>query len=256
MAEIHTFWSGKLGGLERLSLASLKRHHSDVFLHCYEDPGLVPAGIVVEDARKIVPERLFRLAEQQRKFAMFTDLFRYDVLAMRGGFWVDLDVICIRPFPEYGEQMAFTGSQAKPGEAETFVIYAPSGHDLVKAASRIAHDSVDFNQNIYGHLSECIGRQLGRRILSEAIIEDPVVYSPLYAADIRHAFATPNPLRHLKRLVTGIRSPYFLPAECRAVHFFNHSLQKAGLAGKISLGWRGAPFSLYRRMVNRYLPGN
>ena len=32
-------------------------------------------------------------------YAGFANFFRYELLRKRGGWWVDLDTICLRPFP-------------------------------------------------------------------------------------------------------------------------------------------------------------
>lgn len=98
---IQGLWIGMLGPLEQLSMASFIAHGHEYHLYCYEHPGAVPAGVTVKDARDILPqEAVFTYAKGKEKggYSAFADLFRYKLLAEKGGWWADTDVICLKPF--------------------------------------------------------------------------------------------------------------------------------------------------------------
>jgi hypothetical protein len=97
---INTLWFGdRLGYLERLSIASFLATGHKVNLFSYEPSILqgVPDGIYVSDAREIMddPERV-KLFDGKLK-ALGSDFFRYEVFGKAAGYWVDLDVILLKP---------------------------------------------------------------------------------------------------------------------------------------------------------------
>jgi glycosyltransferase involved in cell wall biosynthesis len=104
---VHGLWIGSLSRLERLTLHTFVEHGHEFHLWRYEEtPDPLPAGVVVRNARKILPRgAVFRKREDDARqglgagsYATFSDLFRAKLLHDMGGIWVDLDVICLRPF--------------------------------------------------------------------------------------------------------------------------------------------------------------
>ena len=53
----------------------------------------VPDGVTLSDATQVLPAGT--LTQFQEHFAAFADLFRYQLLHDRGGWWVDTDVYCL-----------------------------------------------------------------------------------------------------------------------------------------------------------------
>jgi hypothetical protein len=53
---------------------------------------------VVRDANEIIAETHVFKNARQNTFAAFSDFLRYKLLLDRGGWWVDVDTICLRPF--------------------------------------------------------------------------------------------------------------------------------------------------------------
>jgi hypothetical protein len=69
----------------------------------------VPPGVDVRDAAKIIPrERVFCYKAGMRpgSYAGFSDLFRYKPLYDCGGWWTDLDVVCLQPL-DFDQWYAF-----------------------------------------------------------------------------------------------------------------------------------------------------
>src|SRR5262249_43552223 len=63
--------------------------------------------------------------------ALFSNLFRYKLLAERGGWWVDTDVICLgREIPQYEIFCAYEGSGS--GVVNGAVLYLPKGHAVAR----------------------------------------------------------------------------------------------------------------------------
>jgi hypothetical protein len=100
MTEFNFFWhGGPLTILNWVGVASFVRLGHTARLWAY-DPLDVPAGVVVEDASEIIPkEALFHFMNPvtgRPDVGPFSDLFRFKLLWMRGGWWSDTDVICLQ----------------------------------------------------------------------------------------------------------------------------------------------------------------
>ena len=104
---VHGMWIGRyLSNLELLTLHSFIRHGHEFHLWLYDDLVTpLPSGVVIEDAAELIPkESIFTKKNLDAEcgvgkgsYGPFSDLFRYKLLYERGGFWVDMDVTCLRP---------------------------------------------------------------------------------------------------------------------------------------------------------------
>ena len=114
-------WIGEgLSPYERMCITSFLDHGHDFHLYAYDQLDNVPAGTTVMDAREILPESdifTYRHGEGKGSVAVFSDWFRYKLLFDRGGWWVDLDVVCL------GNELP-----------DTEIVLAPEDHRLVNCA--------------------------------------------------------------------------------------------------------------------------
>jgi hypothetical protein len=102
MSLVQSLWIGsRLSGQEILSIKSFLAHGHDYHLYIYDDIGPVPAGTVVKDAATIL-DRRHACRDQFGTYCFLADKFRYKLLRERGGWWVDTDIICVRPFTKLG----------------------------------------------------------------------------------------------------------------------------------------------------------
>jgi glycosyltransferase involved in cell wall biosynthesis len=106
---VHSLWIGStLSKLELLTLRSFLRHGHEFHLWVYdkiETP--LPKEVIIEDANQIIPKKqIIKKADTDPETGVgrgsfsspFSDLFRYKLLHEKGGYWVDMDVTCLRPF--------------------------------------------------------------------------------------------------------------------------------------------------------------
>ena len=95
---IQSLWIGdRLSTLERLCLASFLQHGHAVHLYVYGDVADVPLGVQLHDATAILPANRIFMYRKRKSYAGFSNLFRYKLLAERGGCWIDADLICLAP---------------------------------------------------------------------------------------------------------------------------------------------------------------
>ena len=115
--------------MERLSIQSFLANGHEFHLYTYRAMEGIPEGTVRRDANEILPaSRVFR-DQDIGSFSGFADLFRYKLLLERGGWWVDLDIVCLKPLPaphqeyvfvlENQREMANCVLFSRPGEAAT-----------------------------------------------------------------------------------------------------------------------------------------
>ena len=57
----------------------------------------IPAGTVVRNAEEILPASAIFRYRDSGSYSGFANFFRYELLWKYGGWWVDLDTICVRP---------------------------------------------------------------------------------------------------------------------------------------------------------------
>ncbi len=101
---IQGLWIGaELSVMEQLSIASFLSNGHRFHLFVYSDVKNVPAGTVVRDGEEILPASAIFRYRDNGSYAGFSNFFRYELLWKHGGWWVDLDTICLRPFRFAGD---------------------------------------------------------------------------------------------------------------------------------------------------------
>ena len=105
---IQGLWVGpELSVMEQLSVSSFLRHGHQYHLYVYDDVKNIPAGTVIKDGNEILSaSRIFQY-KQQASYSGFSNFFRYKLLLERGGWWVDTDTVCLKPF-DFSEEYVFS----------------------------------------------------------------------------------------------------------------------------------------------------
>jgi len=134
---VQSLWVGsRLSAMERMTIQSFLASGHVFHLYCYDSISGVPAGTELMDAAAILPrERIFTY---QSGFAAgspaaFSNFFRYKLLLERGGWWVDTDVICLRPFDIPNEEVWTSEFQDPPlgPIVSTSVMRAQAGNQIM-----------------------------------------------------------------------------------------------------------------------------
>lgn len=129
---LNSVWVGEtLGPLEQLCvLSGLAAGHS-FRIYSYDPHNLkgVPNGAEVRDAAEVMPrERMIAYAECG-SFVLGSNFWRYEMLGQDLGYWVDLDLLLLKPL-DFAEDYVF-GREVE-GSINTAVIYAPPESELVR----------------------------------------------------------------------------------------------------------------------------
>ncbi len=130
LPDVRGFWFGSaLSKIEQLCIRSFQDHGHRFVLFRYGELSGIPQGTEVRDANELIPKPEVRPFVQRGNLASFADWFRWELLRREGGYWVDLDIICLAPF-DFEEEVVF-GYQHDdtPNQA---VVRFPSNHPAVR----------------------------------------------------------------------------------------------------------------------------
>jgi len=217
MADIASFHGGKpLNLWEWSCLQSFADHGHSIALYSYDRP-LLPPGVHAADAADIVPRADFDrfIAASPGAYAQFSDLFRYELLYRRGGWWVDTDVLCLsRTLPDPGFFIA-----RKKGERINNAIMAFSpGHELVAAALRSARKGARktrFSRRVF------LGPDLVSRLVKErGLLQATAAGNVCYPFHQEHVFALVLPEKRTYVEKTVENSPF--------IHLFQENFRQLG----------------------------
>lgn len=98
--DVRTFWTGPdLSYYEDLSLRSAVATGARVLLYTYNKTLNVPEGVELADAREVLSGPLYQFHHKDgdRSLALHSDLFRYLAIQKFGGWYMDLDIVVMKP---------------------------------------------------------------------------------------------------------------------------------------------------------------
>lgn len=130
---IQSLWiGGRLSVMEQLCISSFLKNGHEFHLYTYNYIPNVPEGTIVKDASEIIgPDKIFKYKDRDT-YAGFSNIFRYKLLFENGNYWVDTDVICLKPFDCDSDYVfasskwdRMAGEPMKPFLMESCVIKAP-----------------------------------------------------------------------------------------------------------------------------------
>jgi Glycosyltransferase sugar-binding region containing DXD motif len=230
---IQGLWIGpRLSTMERLSIASFLHHGHPYHLYVYGDVEGVPPGAELRDGNEILPAATVFLYPRHESYSGFSNFFRYKLLLERGGWWVDSDVVCLRPF-DFSAEHVFASEPAEDGEvAATAVLKAPAG-SAVMARAWSACQAKDVSRLAWG--------ETGPRLLAELI-------QALSLEDCRLPSAVFCPLSY-HRWREFLEPDGATVGEAHAVHLWHEKWRRAG----VDKDARFPAGCLYERLKQFYL---
>jgi mannosyltransferase OCH1-like enzyme len=133
---VQGLWIGsELSVMEQLSINSFLLNGHEYHLYVYDDLKHIPAGTVVMDASEILRSSSIFQYKRSPSYAGFANFFRYKLLLERGGWWVDSDTICLKPFDIPADHVFATEIDYRGREVvASCVIKVPPGSDVMRYA--------------------------------------------------------------------------------------------------------------------------
>jgi len=146
---INGLWIGsKLSQVELLTIKSFLHHGHDFHLWVYDKIETeLPKNVTIRNAEEIIPrENVFsyentnQFGHGKGSFAGFSDIFRYKLLFDHGGWWVDMDVCCLKPF-DFNENYVFRTHHQLLSVGN--IMKCPKGSPLMKSCYEEAIKTVN-----------------------------------------------------------------------------------------------------------------
>ncbi len=238
---VQSLWIGDaLTVMERLSLRSFLAHGHAVHLYTYGQVAGVPDGVRLCDGREILPERRIFRYRGGGSYAGFANFFRYQLLYLKGGWWVDTDVACLRPF-DFSAEHVFASETDASYERQIItsgVIKAPARSAALLYACRVC-DEKDVDRLVWGETGPWLLDEVVRHSDLERFVQPYRVFCPIFWDDIE-AFVDPA------SSFSDIESTL---AKSSAVHLWNESWRRRCLDKDASF----PAGCLYERLKLKYL---
>lgn len=258
---INMLWIGdSLSMLEQLAIKSFLANGHPVRLFTYGEVKHVPDGTEVADGNRVIPAS--KIFKHMNSYAAFSDYFRAVLLKKYGGYYCDIDVICLNPF-DFEDDIVI-GAQNEPSHEEYLthtVIKLPKGHPIARHLAFCAahplwpqpYDSRAKLKDKFNYLKQwkfpkCIGwgETAGPYALSHAFWY--YNWAKYFTPKQRNVFY-PVHYTEIKKLVTpGALSLNTFSSEIKAIHLWNEMWRREG----IDKNAMPAENSLYEQLVKKY----
>lgn len=208
---IQSLWIGAaFSNLEKLCVRSFIDNGHEFHLYVYAEVAGVPAGVVVCDANEILSaDKIFY--HKGGSVAGFADWFRYQLLAERGGWWVDMDVVCLRQF-NFGRELVL--NECEDGLYTNTIIRAPAGHKLMREMARVCSQHPRRAGSRFGAVGG--PRPLSRAIIKLGLQDFGMPYTYYGVGCGWNSFCN-------KTFASGVAA---LAADVHSVHFANNSASR------------------------------
>jgi len=162
---VQSLWIGtQLPSLHFLGIRSFLEHGHEFHLYAYDEIAGVPDGTTICDAASILPrDRIFCYQSGFGKgsYSAFSNLFRYALLFARGGWWVDTDVVCLKPF-HFGNEFVFATERKQDSgpKAASCVIKSPPGAEFLRYCIDVC-EAKDTDKIVWG--------EIGPQLIDDAV---------------------------------------------------------------------------------------
>lgn len=240
MAQLfQSFWWGEpLSPYEWLSLKSFVDCGHGFDLYSFDPHMAVPAGVRVRDAAELTSRAEFFVYESgvgKGSPAAFANLFRYKLLAERGGWWVDTDVVCLSDtIPDYPR---FVAQQDEELVNNAVMRFEPRHPVMLRCLERAAEKGRSVR---WGDTGPLLLTQVMQELGETQGILAPSICYPIHHANALEVLR-PSTLGSVTARVNG----------SQFLHLWNQVLIDVGVR-KTYLPPRG---SLLRRLVERHQIG-
>src|ERR1044072_5126389 len=184
---IQGLWIGaELSVMEQLSIASFLQNGHEYHLYVYDAVKNVPARAVIRNANEILPaSRIFQY-KHQASYAGCENIFRYKLLLERGGWWVDTDTICLKPF-DFADEYVFSSEFAMGQEfINSGICKAPAGSEAMAYAWGVCEQK-DPEHLVWGETGPRLMAAAVAKFSLEAYKQPPEVFCPLGYGDWQKA---------------------------------------------------------------------
>jgi hypothetical protein len=242
---INGLWiKGALSAVERLSIESFLRHGHSYRLFTYETVDNIPKGTIVEDASGILDkDKIFKIPGGFGKGSVgggFSDLFRYNMLHKIGGWWVDTDIVCLKPFDFSSEVVIAASDEGGYGNlANGCVLKLPKESDYTRYLVSQAGNK-DVTAIGYADMGPLLVQQMVVELALQEYVVPASTFCPISWRDVESQIVYSEAVFSLKRIIPRVKRhilkfkfPHFaftkVSKNSYAVHLWNEVWRLAEL---------------------------
>jgi hypothetical protein len=141
MAIVQSFWHGSISPIERLCLKSFLDHGHEPHVYSFEQLRGLPSGVISKDAASILPRSeyfTYKSGPGSGSPSAFANRFRYALLVAKGGWWIDMDVLCLSTKLPSGP-LWFAREDNK--NYNVAILRSDAGHPLFITCDKATNDS-------------------------------------------------------------------------------------------------------------------
>jgi hypothetical protein len=109
-----------------------------VLLHTYNEIDDLPEGVQCVDANEIIPQDKIFKHNKTGSYALFSDIFRYELLKKVNGVYVDCDVYCLKPL--YIQNRDYLLGYEDDNKINGAVLALPKESELLSKLLNVAYD--------------------------------------------------------------------------------------------------------------------
>ena len=131
---LNALWIGpELDDLAAACLHSFVEMGHPVTLFAYDAVRGVPANVTLADAATILPRDSVIVQKRTGSVALFSDRFRYEILRLDRGGWIDCDLLCLRPI----EPLPYIFGWEEDGLVNGAILNLPANSQMLGELRRI-----------------------------------------------------------------------------------------------------------------------
>jgi len=227
---IHGLWIGHtLSPIELLCIKSFMFHGHEFHLWTYDVVGtILPESLILEDASLIIPaEKVFAYSNRNQyghgkgSFAGFSDIFRYKLLYEKGGWWVDMDVCCLKPF-DFVEEYVFRSHHDLPVVGN--IMKCPKGSELMRLSYEEAVAEVNSDNKNWKKPIQILNRNIVKLDLKNYILT--ITNSDKY-------FVVRSLINSVRPIPEAWYAIHWTNEEWRAIGFNKNAIKKKSVLGQL-----------------------
>lgn len=234
---IQSLWIGdQLSLIEQLCIRSFIANGHQFHLYSYSKKiNNCPEGTIIKDANDIIPfTKVYK--DVAKTYTSFANWFRYKLLYLKGGWWVDMDVICLKNF-DFDEDYCFTTEMITDSGspqiiANNAVIKSPKKAPFLHEMLEIM-DATDLVKSPWGVFGSRFLEKILKNYESEDYIQPMYVFCPInwHQTDLLFTDNLEMTFDH-----------------CHAIHLWNNIWSKKGISKETSF----SSTSLIEKLKYRY----
>jgi len=191
---VQSLWIGEITTLEAMCITSYISQGHEFHLYTYEKLNYVPKGCIIKDGNDIMSkDDIFTL---KGDYLPFSDIFRYKMLYENGGYWVDLDMICLKLL-DFKEDFIFSSERTiqkgaykmkEPFVANIGVLKAPQYSSFYKELYEkcLKHSKRNTNKDKIKYMRFL--RQMIKKYNYENFVKSPASFCPVDWWNTREIF--------------------------------------------------------------------